>query len=201
VDGGKGESAGSREKNGLPVIVAMPTTPVGAGGLEADTHRKDHSGFFEWQNARLCGDWLEFLLAWKNARQDTCGSAKKGRVGASATCSVVKNLTLKQMLDSPREDIGSRRAPGLKIPHGLALGVAYANTAFSRLVGREPSIPVEGVKIARHKMFVDCSRAKRETWISGGTGGCSAGNAPCAGTKRTATSPRAAPKRMAHAAA
>ena len=36
------------------------------------------------------------------------------------------------------------------------------NTAFSRLVGKEPGIPVEGVKIAQHKMFVDASRAQRE---------------------------------------
>ena len=44
----------------------------------------------------------------------------------------------------------------------MALGVAYVSSAFSRLVGKEPQIPVEGVKIARHKMFVDCSRAQRE---------------------------------------
>ena len=50
----------------------------------------------------------------------------------------------------------------MKIPHGVALGVAYLDTAFSRLVGKEPQIPVEGVKIARHKMFVDASRARRE---------------------------------------
>ncbi|HTT33414.1 MAG TPA: dihydroflavonol 4-reductase, partial [Methylomirabilota bacterium] len=48
------------------------------------------------------------------------------------------------------------------IPHGLALGVAYANTIFSRLIGREPGIPVEGVKISQHMMFVDASRAQRE---------------------------------------
>jgi dihydroflavonol-4-reductase len=50
----------------------------------------------------------------------------------------------------------------LKIPHGVALGVAYLESAFSRLVGKEPQIPVEGVRIAQHKMFVDVSRAKRE---------------------------------------
>src|SRR5260370_42693016 len=54
------------------------------------------------------------------------------------------------------------RAPSLKIPHGLALGVAYPNTVFSRLLGREPGFPFEGGKIARHMMFVDCSRAQRE---------------------------------------
>jgi dihydroflavonol-4-reductase len=50
----------------------------------------------------------------------------------------------------------------MKIPHSVALGVAYVESAFSRLLGKEPGIPVEGVKIARHKMFVDASRARRE---------------------------------------
>jgi dihydroflavonol-4-reductase len=50
----------------------------------------------------------------------------------------------------------------MKIPHGLALGYAYADTVFSRLTFREPQVPIEGVKIARHNMFVDCSRAPRE---------------------------------------
>jgi dihydroflavonol-4-reductase len=50
----------------------------------------------------------------------------------------------------------------MKIPHGVALGVAYVESAFSRMLGKEPQIPVEGVKIAQHMMFVDASRAKRE---------------------------------------
>jgi dihydroflavonol-4-reductase len=60
-------------------------------------------------------------------------------------------------------------APKLKIPHGLALSVAYLNAAFSRLIGREPQIPVEGVKIARHVMFVDCTRAQRELGFKPGS--------------------------------
>jgi dihydroflavonol-4-reductase len=59
-------------------------------------------------------------------------------------------------------------APSLKIPHSVALGVAYAETAFSRLIGREPQIPVEGVKIARHMMFVNCSRSVRELGFQAG---------------------------------
>ena len=51
----------------------------------------------------------------------------------------------------------------------MALGVAYAETAFSRLIGREPQIPVEGVKIAQHMMFVDSSRAPRELGFQPGS--------------------------------
>jgi dihydroflavonol-4-reductase len=79
-----------------------------------------------------------------------------------------ENLTLKQMLDALAKITGLAR-PKLEIPHALALGVAYLNTAFSRLIGREPEIPVEGVRIARHMMFVDCTRAQRELGFKPGS--------------------------------
>jgi dihydroflavonol-4-reductase len=56
----------------------------------------------------------------------------------------------------------------LKIPHSVALGYAYAENTISRILGREPQIPVEGVKIARHNMFVDCSKAARELGFAAG---------------------------------
>jgi dihydroflavonol-4-reductase len=33
---------------------------------------------------------------------------------------------------------------------------------ISRMMNREPQIPLEGVRMARHKMFVDASKAERE---------------------------------------
>jgi len=86
--------------------------------------------------------------------------SEKGKIGERYLLGA-ENLTLKQVLDTLAKITGLA-APRLKIPHGLALSAAYANTIFSRLTFREPQIPVEGVKIARHKMFVDCSRAQRE---------------------------------------
>src|SRR5208283_2748775 len=87
-------------------------------------------------------------------------AAERGKVGERYLLGA-ENLPLKEMLDALAKITGLR-APGMKIPHGVALGVAYVESAFSRLVGKEPQIPVEGVKIAQHKMFVDASRAKRE---------------------------------------
>jgi dihydroflavonol-4-reductase len=39
----------------------------------------------------------------------------------------------------------------------------------SRVLGREPQIPLEGVRIARHKMFVDTSKATRELGFEAGS--------------------------------
>jgi dihydroflavonol-4-reductase len=42
------------------------------------------------------------------------------------------------------------------------------DTGVSRFLGREPQIPLEGVRMARHKMFVDASKAERELGFAPG---------------------------------
>jgi dihydroflavonol-4-reductase len=92
--------------------------------------------------------------------------SEKGRIGERYLLGA-ENLTLKQLLDRLAKITGLA-APSMKIPHRVALGVAYVESAFSRLIGKEPQIPVEGVKIAQHMMFVDCSRAKKELGFAPG---------------------------------
>src|SRR6266704_404852 len=146
-------------KAGLPVIVVMPTTPVGPGDWKPTPTGKI---ILDFLNGKMPG-YVETGLNFVGVEDCATGhllAAEKGKIGERYLLGA-KNLTLKQVLDA-LEKITGLPAPRLKIPHGLALGAAYVETAFSRLVGREPQIPVEGVKIARHLMFVDCSRAQRE---------------------------------------
>lgn len=146
-------------KDGLPVTVAMPTTPVGPGDWKPTPTGKI---ILDFLNGKMPG-YVETGLNFVGAEECAAGHllvAEKGKVGERYLLGG-ENMTLKQLLDALSKITGLP-APSLKIPHGLALGVAYMNTAFSRLVGKEPGIPVEGVKIARHMMFVDCSRAQRE---------------------------------------
>jgi dihydroflavonol-4-reductase len=152
-------------KSGLPVIVAMPTTPVGPWDWKPTPTGKI---ILDFLNGKMPG-YVKTGLNFVGVEECAAGHlliAEKGKVGERYLLGG-ENLTLKQMLDT-LANITGLRAPILKIPHGLALGVAYANTALSRLVGCEPGIPVEGVKIARHMMFVDCARAKRELGFQAG---------------------------------
>jgi dihydroflavonol-4-reductase len=152
-------------KSGLPVIVAMPTTPVGPWDWKPTPTGKI---ILDFLNGKMPG-YVQTGLNFVGVEECAAGHlliAEKGKVGERYLLGG-ENLTLKQMLDALSKITGLP-APRLKIPHGLALGVAYANTAFSRLLGREPGIPVEGVKIARHMMFVDCTRARRELGFKAG---------------------------------
>jgi len=58
--------------------------------------------------------------------------------------------------------ITGRRAPRFRLPHALAMAAAFVDSAVSFVLRRRPQIPLEGVRMARHKMFVDASKAERE---------------------------------------
>jgi len=146
-------------KEGLPALVAMPTTPVGPWDWKPTPTGKI---ILDFLNGAMPG-YVDTGLNFVGVEECAAGHllvAERGKVGERYLLGA-ENLTLKDLLDTLAKITGLS-APRMKIPHGMALGVAYVNTAFSRMVGKEPGIPIEGVKIAQHKMFVDCSRAKRE---------------------------------------
>src|SRR5690242_13876016 len=146
-------------KTGLPVIVVMPTTPVGPWDWKPTPTGKI---ILDFLNGSMPG-YVETGLNFVGVEECAAGHllvAEKGKVGERYLLGG-GNLTLKQLLDTLARITGLR-APSMKIPHGVALGAAYASTIFSRMIGKEPGITIEGVKIAQHMMFVDCARAQKE---------------------------------------
>jgi len=146
-------------KEGLPVIVAMPTTPVGPWDWKTTPTGKI---ILDFLNGKMPG-YVETGLNFVGVEECAAGHllvSEKGKIGERYLLGA-ENLTLKELLDTLAKITGLP-APRMKIPYGVALGVAYVESALSRLIGKEPGIPVECVKIAQHKMFVDASRARRE---------------------------------------
>ncbi|MGH9723930.1 MAG: hypothetical protein ACRD41_02575, partial [Candidatus Acidiferrales bacterium] len=85
---------------------------------------------------------------------------EKGRAGERYILGA-RNMTLKEILDALAAITG-RSAPRVRLPHALALAAGYADEWVARISGREPRIPVEGVKMSRHRMFVESDKAARE---------------------------------------
>jgi dihydroflavonol-4-reductase len=145
-------------QDGLPVIIVMPTTPVGPGDWKPTPTGKLIVDFLNGKMPGYVETGLNFV-AVEDVAKGHLIAAERGKSGERYLLGA-ENLTLKQVLDELAQ-MTDLSAPRLKIPHTIALGFAYAENAFSRLLGRAPQIPVEGVKIARHNMFVDVSKASR----------------------------------------
>ncbi len=144
---------------GLPVVIVNPTTPVGPGDWKPTPTGRIILDFLLGRMPAYVDTGLNFV-AVEDAARGHLLAAERGKIGERYLLGG-KNMTLKELLDTLGRITGLA-APTRQIPHGVALMAAYADAAFSRARGREPRIPVEGVRIARHKMFVNDARARRE---------------------------------------
>jgi dihydroflavonol-4-reductase len=146
-------------EGGLPVVIVNPTTPVGPGDWKPTPTGKIIVDFLNGRMPGYVDTGLNFVPVEDCARGHLL-AAERGRTGERYILGG-RNLTLKQMLDI-LSFVSGRPAPRWKIPHAVAYAAGCVDTAVSSLLGREPQIPLEGVRMARHKMFVDASKAERE---------------------------------------
>jgi len=150
---------------GVPVIVANPTTPVGPGDWKPTPTGKIIVDFLNGKLPGYVDTGLNFVPV-EDAAAGHIAVAEKGRVGERYLLGG-ENLTLRELLEMMSSASGLP-APRLRLPHVVAFAAACASTSFARLTNREPGIPIDSVRIARHKMFVDCTRAPRELGFSAG---------------------------------
>jgi len=144
---------------GVPVVIVNPTAPVGPGDWKPTPTGKIILDFLKGKMPAYVDTGLN-VVAVEDVAAGHMLSAEKGRIGERYILGG-RNMTLKEILDALAK-IAGRPAPRIKMPHAVALGAAYADLWFSRLARREPRIPVEGVKMSRHRMFVESDKAQRE---------------------------------------
>jgi dihydroflavonol-4-reductase len=70
------------------------------------------------------------------------------------------NLTLKEILIQIGEVTG-RPAPRIQVPHKVVMPIAAMAEMWGRISHREPFVTLDGVRLARKKMFFTSERAKR----------------------------------------
>jgi dihydroflavonol-4-reductase len=144
---------------GLPVVIVNPTAPVGPGDWKPTPTGRIIVDFLNGKMPAYVDTGLN-LVAVEDVAAGHLLAAERGRIGERYILGA-RNMTLKQILGILAAITG-RSAPRIRLPHAVALAAGYADEWFSRLTGREPQIPVEGVKMSRHRMFVESDKAERE---------------------------------------
>jgi dihydroflavonol-4-reductase len=152
-----------KARAGLPVVIVNPTAPVG-----------DH----DWKPTPTGKIILDFLrdklpafvdtgLNLVDARDTAVGhllAAEHGRTGERYILGS-ENLTLQQILERLAL-IANKPAPATKVPYALAYAAGVITTAWANITRREPMAPLEGVRMARKKMFVTHAKAARDLGFS-----------------------------------
>jgi len=149
---------------GLPVVIVNPSTPVGELDIKPTPTGKIIVDFLRGKMFGYVETGMN-LIDVRDCAQGHLLAAQKGRAGERYILGG-RDLTLKELFDSLARVTGTA-SPKLKVPHWVAETYARLENAWSiRIARRDPDVPLESVKLARHKMWFDSSKAVRELGLT-----------------------------------
>jgi len=143
----------------LPAIIVNPTTPIGprdikptpTGRILLDAARGRIPAFVDTGlNFAHVDDIAEgHLLAFE-----------RGRIGERYILGG-ENVLLRDLL-AAIAGLSGRRAPRISLPRTPLYPLAYGAEAVARLTGKEPLLTLDGLRLARYRMFFTSAKAERE---------------------------------------
>jgi dihydroflavonol-4-reductase len=146
-------------RDGLPAVIVNPSTPIGprdvrptpTGRIIVEAASGRMPAFVE---TGLNLAHVDDVAAGHLAALDRGGVGERYILGGD-------NVFLADMLADIARLVG-RRPPTVKLPRTMLYPVAYGAEVLARLRGVEPFITMDGLRMARHHMFFDDSKARRE---------------------------------------
>ena len=145
---------------GLPVVIVNPSTPVGEPDIKPTPTGKIIVDFLRGKMFGYVDTGMN-LIDVRDCAEGHVLAAEKGRVGERYILGA-RNLTLKELFDG-LAGVTEIASPKLKVPHWVAETYARLENFWSiEVARRQPEVPLESVKLARHKMWFDASKAVSE---------------------------------------
>jgi len=143
----------------LPAVIVNPSTPIGPRDV-----RPTPTGriVVEAATGRMPAfvDTGLNLVHVDDVAAGHVAALLRGRVGERYILGG-ENLSLGQMLAEIAR-LAGRRPPTVKLPRALIYPIAYAAEGLARITKREPFVTVDGLRMAKYKMFFSSAKAERE---------------------------------------
>src|SRR5487761_1180019 len=153
------EKAREAAARGVPVVIVNPSTPIGPGDVKPTP-----TGQIVLDAARgRTPAYVDTGLNIVHVDDVAAGhllAYHRGRIGERYILGG-EDMTLRQILTLIAQLMG-RSPPRIRLPHGAVLPVAYVAELYARLTGRPTRVTVEGVRMARKRMFFSSAKAVRE---------------------------------------
>jgi dihydroflavonol-4-reductase len=146
-------------RDGLPAVIVNPSTPIGPRDV-----RPTPTGriIVEAASGRMPA-FVDTGLNLAHVDDVAAGhvaALEHGRIGERYILGG-DNVLLGDMLADIARLVG-QRPPTVKLPRTMLYPLAYGAELLARLRGVEPFITVDGLRMARHHMFFNDSKARRE---------------------------------------
>jgi dihydroflavonol-4-reductase len=144
---------------GLPVVIVNPTAPIGDHDFKPTPTGKIVVDYLKGDLPAFVDTGLN-LVDVEDTAEGHLLACERGRTGERYILGC-ENVTLEQIL-TRLAAISGGKAPRFRIPYAVAYAAGLASTGWANLTGHEPRAPIEGVKMARKRMFVSLDKAKRD---------------------------------------
>ena len=147
------------ERDGLPAVIVNPSTPIGPRDV-----RPTPTGriIIEAASGRMPGfvDTGLNLVHVDDVADGHLAALDRGRIGERYILGG-ENVLFADMLADIAHLVG-RRPPGLKLSRRMLYPIAYGAELIARLGGGEPFATVDGLRMAKKRMFFNDAKARRE---------------------------------------
>lgn len=146
-------------RSGLPVVAVNPAAPIGPYDIKPTPTGKVVVDFLNRRLPSYIDAGLNVVHV-QDVAQGHLLAARKGAIGERYILGG-ENLSLKEIL-ALLEEITGVPAPRFKTPYPVALAFGALDTFRAKLFGGEPLAPLDAVRMAKHKMYYDSGKARRE---------------------------------------
>ena len=144
---------------GQDIVIVNPSSPIGAFDIKPTPTGDIILRFLRQQMPFYLDTGLNFVDVRDVAKGHVL-ALEKGKKGDRYILGN-QNLTLKALLDQLAQITGIS-APQRTVPAWLPLSVAWIDERLLAPLGKPPSIPIDGVRMANQAMYYDASKAVRE---------------------------------------
>jgi dihydroflavonol-4-reductase len=143
----------------MPIVIVNPTAPVGDHDFKPTPTGKIVVDFVRGAMPGFIYTGLN-VVDVRDVAEGHLQACDRGRAGERYILGS-ENLTLEQILAKLAAIVG-RAAPKIRVPYAVAYAYAVGSTAWAGITGSEPLAPLDGVRMARKKMWVRHDKAARE---------------------------------------
>jgi dihydroflavonol-4-reductase len=150
----------------VPVVIVNPTAPVGDHDFKPTPTGKIVVDFARGAMPAFLDTGLN-VVDVRDAAQGHLAACDRGRPGERYILGA-ENLTLERIFATLAGILG-RKPPRLRVPYAVAYAYGMLSTAWAGVTGKEPLAPLDGVRMARKKMWVKHDKAARELGYAPGS--------------------------------
>ena len=148
------------DKNGLPIIIVNPSTPIGPGDIKPTPTGRMILDAVNGKTPAYVDTGLN-LVHVEDVAKGHLQAYEKGQIGQRYILGG-EDMSLKEILTTIAE-LTDQKPPKIKLPHSVVMPIAYISEAWAKLTnGSEPRATVDGVRMSRKKMYFSSDKAKRE---------------------------------------